>query len=210
MSAFWKRLLLILLWAIIGLILIGLFVWQRQDTRIELQLSQTALEDARLTAETARQEGVGKNATTTLTNAEFTGRDSRNRLWHLAAQKARKLQKLEDDVLELERVRATLRRPNETEVNLQSTQGTYNTDAETLLLQGNVMVFGYGLTMQTPQLDVDLAARRLESGQPVSIEGPWARWYGTIQAGRLVLREPGPKLRLTGGVRARFVPLEEN
>lgn len=208
MSPSWKRWLLILLWAIIGLIVVGLFVWQQQDTRIELQLAQDKLEDARLTADSARQEGMGANATTTLTNARFTGRDSRNRLWHLSAKEARKLQRLEDEVLDLIHVRATLRRPDDTQVNLQSTEGTYNADEETLLLQGNVMVFGYGLTMQAPQIDVDLRGRRLESGRPVSIEGPWARWYGTIQAGQLVLREPGPVLRLTGGVRARFVPLE--
>ena len=80
--------------------------------------------------------------------------------------------------------------------------GTYDRDAEKLLLDGGIEVETSGYRFATPSARVNLAQGRVRGVQPIEGAGP----AGTLSADRFEIQDAGDVLRFEGRVRVTVLP----
>jgi lipopolysaccharide export system protein LptC len=201
-----KTIFMISLW----LLAVGLAAWlllnrQQGDANIRLELQDVQPEQ---TVEPSTEAGQ-VSASTLLVAPRFTGRDIRGQTWDVQADTASRSGKLEDDFITLQQVTALLKTPEGDPFVFEADTGEFSSQENLLNLKGNVIVTGYNAELKAPTLKVDLKTRNLAAGPRVHITSHWKGWQAELSGDTLVGETPGPVFKLTGHVKGRFWPVEE-
>ncbi len=170
-------------------------------------------EELQALARNASNTLVAVSATTLLDKPRYTGQDALGRSWMLTADTAGQEGTATSATYVLSKVQAEWTDPSQTTpFMLTAQEGRYQQTSSTLKLTGSVSATGIGFTLTAPQVDADLATRKLlaQGGTRVlgDTGGPKG-WDVDIAAPTLTADQNGNRLVLTGGVRAKFTPREK-
>jgi lipopolysaccharide export system protein LptC len=126
----------------------------------------------------------------------YVGQTKQGEPYELTAQSA-SLDPLAPNLIHLDQLAADLAR-GDGDINLKAINGTYDRDAENLLLDGGIEVnTSSGYRFATPSAKVILEDGRVIGQQPVEGAGP----AGTLSADRFEIRDGGDILQFDGRVK---------
>lgn len=167
-------------------------------------------EDLRAIARNVSSSLTTTSATTLLEKPRYTGQDALGRSWLLSAENAVQEGTTTSNTYVLRQVVAEWTDPSETApFQLTAQQGRYQQASSTIQLSGSVSATAIGFQLTAPQVDADLATRKLKAAGGTRVTGNTGGpkgWDVDIAAPTLTADQNGSKLVLTGGVRARFTP----
>jgi len=175
--------------AVIGSIAIFMFIGLGNDPKLAFSVDNV---------------GIGADGLT-MDNARLTGFDDINLYCEVIADTA--TQTLNNAaLLNLEGITAQISGEDDSWANLDAATGIYDRDNELLNLRTNIHVRsseGYDVYLETA--DVDLAAGRVETTDPVRID----LLNGTVNARAMTIEDRGETLRFYNGVTLQFVPNQQ-
>ncbi|MFZ2620504.1 MAG: LPS export ABC transporter periplasmic protein LptC [Alphaproteobacteria bacterium] len=195
------------LWLGAAALALFLFMERKEGPVMTLELDGMAnLTNAELSAQAA-----SVSATSVLVEPHFTGRDATGRSWDVLAKTASRTGTMGADEVGVEHVTATLIQPNGKPLTLAAEAGVYTKVSDTLVLNGNVVATGLGLTLKAPSAITNLATRHLHAPAPVALEGAFGNWRGRITGGAMEVMERGGDtvLTLQGRVHGHFEAVEQ-
>ncbi len=195
-----KSTLIVFVWLLAILLAASLLLWRQKETSIQINLKNVGNVDKATITAKAKQI----NASTTLIEPRFTGRNKNGQTWDLHADSAERTGALTEDLITLNKITATLDSNTTDPITFKSTSGNYSAKEQRLNLSGNVLVYGYGIKMKTSKLNASLEKRTIEAGPFVTIESTWSKWNGTITGKKLTLTNNGPEIVLEGNVHGHF------
>ncbi len=139
----------------------------------------------------------------TMVEPRLSGR-SQGRTYDVTA--ARAFQSIADPkVVRMEGIDGRLELADGTSVKIDSAEGTYDGNRETLHLQGGItLAASNGWRAEGPSADVDLVGGRITGGEGVRISGPTAH----VEADTLDLTDNGHHALFQGHVRMTVLPAE--
>jgi lipopolysaccharide export system protein LptC len=131
----------------------------------------------------------------------YAGQTKRGEPYELTAHSA-SLDPLTPNLIHLDQLAANLAR-RDGDVRLTATNGTYDRDAENVLLDGGIEVHtSSGYRFATPSAKVMLEDGRVIGRQPIEGAGP----AGQLSANRFEIRDAGHVLRFEGRVKVTLLP----
>lgn len=137
-----------------------------------------------------------------MASPRYVGQTKRSRPYELTAASA-SLDPLEANIIHLDRPAADLALGEAGDVHLNAVAGTYDRDADKLLLDGGIeVVTSSGYRFATPSARVNLAQGQVRGWQPIEGAGP----TGKLSADRFEIKEAGDILRFEGRVKVTLLP----
>ena len=130
------------------------------------------------------------------------GLDNKNRPYDLRAKRA--FQNLKQPkIVTLEQIEAQIPLDNSPTATLSAKVGTYDTDAETPILKGNVVVRGArGMDIDMQQADIDMKLGTMHSDEPVKVKSDRVE----ITADSIQVEDNGQRIVFTNRVRTTIDP----
>lgn len=137
-----------------------------------------------------------------MASPRYAGQTKHDRPYAVTAHSA-SLDPLQANLIHLDRPVADIAFGNDGDVHMSALTGTYDRDAEKLLLDGGIEVeTSGGYRFATPSARVNLAQGRVRGVQPIEGAGP----AGTLSADRFEIQDAGDVLRFEGRVRVTVLP----
>lgn len=176
------------LWGLIAFLVIAL-IWVAAD--------DNGGEGARLVFSASKPQQAEQNV---MQQPRYQGLDNRNQPYVVVADKA--IQQDKNTVL-LYNIRADMNQNDGTWLALNSTEGTLQTDKESLYLSKGVQLFYEGgYEMNTEDAYVDVQAGSAYGNTPVTGQSP----MGTLEADSFAVKDKGRLIEFNGSVRMKLYP----
>lgn len=138
----------------------------------------TAGEDIELQATAQILGAISKNE---LVNPRFESTDNKNQPFTITATKATRGE-TDDGLVFLQNPEGDILLESGRWIAVKASEGAYNQDKKRLILRNNVTIYDdQGYTMQTEEMNIDMAAETIASSKPVTAQGP----AGSIKAAGL-------------------------
>ncbi len=137
-----------------------------------------------------------------MVNPRFSGVDDERRPFLVTAVSATQ-DAADPRIVVLEVLQADMTLGENAWISMSADHGTLDTEAETLVLEGDITLFSdTGYEFHTQQASVFFDQRRVVSNGAVAGQGP----LGTLRADGLITEDAGERLRFEGNVRMRIYP----
>ena len=163
-----------------GLTLVTYYNPLRVLNKLPIDISNLVVSGSKVTMEQPRLSGFTKDARA----YEFTA--------DAAAQDLTK-----PDIVELRNIHAKVEMPDKTTMQMTAVTGIYDTKAETLRLERNIVLSSSnGYKGRLSEAKIDIRKASVVSDQPVELE----LLQGTLNANRLEIVDSGDLVRFHGGV----------
>ncbi len=152
------------------------------------------------------------SGTTLLEKPRYTGQDALGRNWTVQAENALQGGSATSGTYILQQVTAEWQDPKQkTPLLISADEGDYSQTSSSIQLTGNVQATGMGLNLTAPQMNADLATRRMTATGGSHVTGNVGKekggWNVDLKAPTLTADPSSSILLFTGGVRARLTPI---
>lgn len=185
---------IILLITAIGLTAI-MFLWpSANDERVNLATPQVA--------DQLKKTTVSDVGSTKMLFPRFSGEDAKNRRWELKAEEAVQKGLGEDGKIDLKKIEAVATTSSGHDLIFEAGEGNFSQISKTLVLKNGVKVSGHGYTLETAALTSNFDNNNVKGSSPVKIKGAG----GELFAKEFEILHNGETVRLSGGVKGRFMP----
>lgn len=153
------------------------------------------------------------SGTTLLEKPRYTGQDALGRNWTVQAENALQGGSATSGTYILQQVTAEWQDPKQqTPLTISADEGDYNQTGSAIQLSGNVQATGMGLNLSAPQMDADLASRRITATGGSHVTGKVGKdkggWDIDVKSPNIAADPSSSILLFTGGVRAKLTPIK--
>lgn len=199
--------------AIAIVVIVVLFIWQKDAGQIKLAAVNMAIEGD-ITAKSVE----ATKSTVTLEKPRYQGRDNNGQQWLISADRALQQGSMKAGTVTLIQANAQFSNTEDnTKLLFTAGNGVYTqasaNASETLTLSDDVTVSGYGLTLKTEELSTRISTRDVTAPSAIHLAGNLSGMNLDLVAGGFQytpIGHNGETLKLTGGLRARLTPLSKS
>jgi lipopolysaccharide export system protein LptA len=116
-----------------------------------------------------KQASVADVASTTMHSPRFSGEDNKNRRWLISANKAEQSGDMGNEEVFLDTIQAKATKENGEEISFKALEGLYDHKTQTLILQKDITIKGYGFTLSTEQLTASMKRGDIKGEKNVEV-----------------------------------------